>query len=441
MSESGQPRFSNNDYDFMGQQWANTGHMNSRIWQHALTVIALIAAGCGSSSGSNPTAAPPPQIFGLSTGPDSCSGGMAGDFACSGLSLRKRVPNAAMGGGQGNDVWGWADAQTGNEYALMGLTNGTAFVEVTDPDNPVFLGHLATSTVDAPWRDIKVYQDHAYIVADGAGAHGMQVFDLTRLRGVVSPQTFVADAVYGDFGNAHNVAINEATGFAYAVSTNTCAGGLHIINITTPNSPMFAGCYSDADIHDTQCAVYQGPDPDHAGSEICVSSSQDPSSNDEPQLDITDVSNAAPLNISRTKYPDAGFAHQGWLTEDHRFFLMGDEIDEININVPTRTLIFDVTDLDTPVFVSAYEAATASIDHNLYILGNRVFQANYTSGVRVLEFGDLSNMEITEIAFLDTFPGSDAVDFDGLWSVYPYLPSGNIIASDSSNGLFILTLQ
>ena len=107
----------------------------------------------------------------------------------------------------------------------------------------------------------------------------------------------------------------------------------------------------------------------------------------------------------------------------------------------TRTHVFDVSDLDAPVYAFAYEAATASIDHNLYILGNRVFQANYTSGVRVLEFGDLSNMEIMEIAFLDTFPGSDSANFEGAWSVYPFLPSGNIIASDRSNGLFILTMQ
>ena len=104
--------------------------------------------------------------------------------------MRKRVPNDAIGGGEGNDIWGWADTQTGNEYALMGLTNGTAFVDVTDPDNPVFLGHLATNTTEAAWRDIKVYLDHAFVVADGAGTHGMQVFDLTRLRGVASPQTF-----------------------------------------------------------------------------------------------------------------------------------------------------------------------------------------------------------------------------------------------------------
>ena len=419
--------------------------MNSRMRHCALLAIAVFAAGCGGSSGSNspaPPPAPPPIVFStLSTGPDSCNGGMAGDFACSGISLRKRVPNDEMGGGDGNDIWGWVDPMTGNEYAIMGLTNGTAFVDVTDADNPVFLGHLATNTTEAAWRDMKVYVDHAYIVADGAGAHGMQVFDLTRLRSAVPPQNFIADTVYTGFDNAHNLAINEATGFAYAVGTNTFNEGLHIIDISTPNNPLFAGFYSDADIHDTQCVTYLGPDPDHAGSEICFSSSRDPFSNDAPQLDITDVTNAATVNISRTKYPQSGFAHQGWLTVDHRFFLLGDESDETSFSVPTRTHVFDVSDLDAPVYVFAYEAATASIDHNLYVKGNRVFQANYTSGVRVLEFGNLSNMEIMEIAFLDTFPSSDAVEFEGLWSVYPYLPSGNIIASDRSNGLFILTLQ
>ncbi|MCH8073630.1 MAG: choice-of-anchor B family protein, partial [Proteobacteria bacterium] len=132
-----------------------------------------------------------------------------------------------------------SDALTGNEYALMGMTNGTAFVDITNPEVPVFLGRLPTQTVESLWRDIKVYQDHAYIVADNAGAHGMQVFDLTRLRGLVAPQTFSADAVYSDFGEAHNVAINENTGFAYAVGTDTC-GGLHIIDIRTPINPMMA---------------------------------------------------------------------------------------------------------------------------------------------------------------------------------------------------------
>ena len=100
-----------------------------------------------------------------------------------------------------------------------------------------------------------------------------------------------------------------------------------------------------------------------------------------------------------------------------------------------------MTDLDAPAYVFAYEASTRSIDHNLYVLGNRVFQANYTSGLRILEFTDLSNQQLTEIAFFDTFPSSDATNFDGAWSVYPYLPSGNVIVSDRINGLFVLTPQ
>ena len=93
------------------------------------------------------------------------------------------------------------------------------------------------------------------------------------------------------------------------------------------------------------------------------------------------------------------------------------------------------------MYIFAYEAGTSAIDHNLYILGNRVFQANYESGLRVLEFGNLANQELTEIAFLVTYPTNIAGGFPGAWSVYPYLPSGTILVSDGTNGLFILSMQ
>ena len=102
---------------------------------------------------------------------------------------------------------------------------------------------------------------------------------------------------------------------------------------------------------------------------------------------------------------------------------------------------FDVTDLDAPVYVFAYEAASTAIDHNLYVLGNRVFQANYTTGLRILELGNLAINELMEVAFFDTYPASDATGVSGAWSVYPYFPSGTIIVSDDSNGLFVLTAQ
>ena len=199
---------------------------------------------------------------------------------------------------------------------------------------------------------------------------------------------------------------------------------------------MLAGCYELTNTQVTQGVVYQGSDADHLGREVCVSS------NGPDGVEIVDVTDKfAPVMLSAGTYPQLAYAHQGWLTEDHRFFLLGDEIDELKFNVPTRIHVFDVSDLDAPVYVFAYEATTASIDHNLYIVGNRVFQASYTSGLRVLEFGDLANEELMEIAFFDTFPTSDAPNFSGAWGAYPYLPSGTVIVSDGTNGLFILSLQ
>ncbi len=401
-----------------------------------LATGAALLSGCGGSSSG--AASPPDPIeppTGLSSGPADCVAGNAGDFNCSNVALLSRVPLDALGGGNGNDLWGWVDEETGKEYALMGMSNGTAFVDVTDPQNPGFLGTLPTQTVDSPWRDIKVYLNHAYVVADGAGAHGMQVFDLTRLRDTNSPQTFAPDVVYGDFGNAHNLAINETTGFAYAVGTNTCDEGLHIIDISTPVNPTFIGCHSAYHTHDTQCVSYVGPDSDYSGREICASSAGD-------RMEIADLTDkGAPGTVSTTTYPQLGFVHQAWLSEDHRFLFIGDELDETTFDVPTRTHIVDVTDLDSPVYLYAYEGTTTAIDHNLYVLGNRLFEANYTSGLRVIEFGNPANAELSEIAYFDTLPEKDGAEFDGAWSLYPFLPSGTILVSDMSNGLFLLALE
>jgi choice-of-anchor B domain-containing protein len=409
-----------------------------------LAGLALILSACGGgsngglSTGSSPPPPPPPPPSppSLSTGPETCSDGVAGGFACSGVDLRARLPVSDMDGVGGNDIWGWFDAQESREYALMGLQNGTAFVDITNPEDPVFLGRLPTQTTASIWRDIKVYQDHAYIVADAAGAHGMQVFDLTRLRGVTAAQAWLPDLVYGDFRSAHNLAINTATGFAYAVGTDTCSGGLHMIDLADPGNPMFAGCHVvTPDTHDAQCVVYQGPDANFADREICMNSNE----NHVGIADVTDKS--APITLSQSTFPQLGFVHQAWLTEDHRFLFVGDELDELNFGVPTRTHVFDVSDLTSPQYLYAYEARTSSVDHNLYVRGNRVYQANYSAGLRLLEFGDLANAEIAEIAFFDTVPETGVGSFDGAWSVYPYLPSENIIVSDGIHGLFILTLQ
>ncbi|HSR14268.1 MAG TPA: choice-of-anchor B family protein, partial [Gemmatimonadales bacterium] len=206
-----------------------------------------------------------------------CAAGRAGAFECSDVDLLAHLPNRNLGAPRGinlSDIWGWTDPETGREYALVGRMDATVFVDVTDPASPRIVGDLPMPQGARAnfWRDIKTYRDHAFIVADGAGPHGMQVFDLTRLRNVMNaPVTFTEDAHYDRIASAHNIAINEETGFAYAIGSNgggeTCGGALHMIDIRDPKQPVFAGCFADRSTgiqktgytHDNQCVTYHGP--------------------------------------------------------------------------------------------------------------------------------------------------------------------------------------
>ncbi len=393
----------------------------------AILALALVACGGGGGSASAPTR-PTPTPAPTNPSPAGCT--LNGTtFACSGIELVAWLTPTALGGARGNDSWGWTDPLDGTEYALMGLDNGVAFVALTTP--PRVAGHLATRTTTSTWRDIKVHANHAYIVADAVGAHGMQVFDLTRLRGATGA-SFPPDHVYEEFGSAHNIAINEDTAFAYAVGSDTCDEALHMIDLAQPTNPLFAGCHSEGHTHDAQCVVYAGPDPDHAGSEICINS-------DEDHFAIVDVTfKPGSVTLADMEYPNLGFVHQAWLTEDHRFAFVGDEFDELSFGFNTRTVVIDVTDLDAPVYHGEYRAATTSVDHNLYVRGNRLFQANYTSGLRVLEFDPNNVLQLTEVAWIDTHPDSDAAEFSGAWNVYPYFDSGLIVISDVDRGLFVV---
>ena len=360
---------------------------------------------------------------------------MADIFQCSGVDLLAFFTPSQLGGSNGNDLWGWTDPVTGIEYALMGLDNGTAFIELSDPAAPVYLGRLpSVNNQSSTWRDIGVYADHAFIVADGVFNHGMQVFDLTQLRDVVSPPvTFTETASYGGFDSSHNIAVDDESGFAYAVGSNTCSGGLHIIDIRQPTAPVQAGCFSgDGYTHDVQCVVYHGPDTEHQGKEICFASNED-------TLTIVDVTNkSTPIMLGRQGYENSGYVHQGWLTEDHRYFLIDDEIDELIFGHNTRSYTWDVSDLDMPVLNGFFEADGAAIDHNQYIRGNYVFQANYLRGLRILRMDDLTTGAMSEVAFFDTAPQTDGLNFGGAWSTFPYFDSDVMLVSDMNRGLFVL---
>lgn len=394
-------------------------------------LLACGLAGAAGAHGEDPGDPPPPSGEALSD--VACHHGWAGPYPCRNVHLSAFVPFDEVGHGQPNDVWGWADPDTGREYALLGLRHGVAFFDLGDPTNPHYVGFLPTQTTGSLWRDVKVY-DHFALVVSQAGNHGLQVFDLQRLADVTAPpETFAPDAHYAGFGKAHNVAVDEATAYAFVVGGDTCNAGLHFVDLMDPLAPVGAGCFSqDGYSHDVQCVVYAGPDEEHRGREICLASNED-------TLTIVDVSDkAAPVMLSRTTYDGVGYVHQGWLTEDHAHFLLGDELDERNSGHGTRTWVWDVSDLDAPVLTGHHTTTSSAIDHNLHIRGRHVHQANYTSGLRVLRLGDLSRAELAEVAFLDTHPDDDDPVFEGVWGVYPYLPSGLVLLSDMEQGLFVV---
>lgn len=369
-----------------------------------------------------------------------CSNGFAGTYPCNNIDLESFMPLSAIGGTRSNsaanDIWGWTDSQTGSEYAIIGRVFGTSFVDISDPANPVYLGELVThGAFGSSWRDIKVYKDHAFIVSE-ANQHGMQVFDLTQLRGLTAPVTFSETAHYNGNASAHNIVINEASGFAYIVGAagkNSCNGGLHMVDINDPVNPQFAGCFSSDDYtHDAQCVIYNGPDFEHQGKEICINSNED-------TVTIVDVTNKSnPLQLSRNSYAGFGYTHQGWLTEDQTYFLLDDELDEIDFGHNTRTRMWDLTDLDAPVLINLFDNSTPSIDHNQYVHNGFSYQANYRSGLRILDAGNVASGVLAEVAYFDIYPADDNAEFNAAWSNYPYFASGIVVVSGIEQGLYVL---
>ncbi len=372
----------------------------------------------------------------VETGLVPCENGLAGSYPCNGYDLLAHIPISALAAQAGNDIWGWTDTSTGKEYALMGLDNGTAFVDITEAISPIYLGKLPTATTASPWRDVKVYGDYAYIVSE-ANNHGVQVFDLKKLRDVANPpQSFTADGSYNGLGNAHNIVINEQTGFAYPVGTDrddAFNGGVHFLDLQNPLNPSPAGGWGvNGYTHDAQVVTYNGPDTDYIGAELFIGANED-------QVVVVDITNKeVPVTLSTVPYPNIGYTHQGWFTEDQRYFILGDELDEINQGFRSRTLIFDMTNLENPILHHTYSGPTNAIDHNGYVLGDEFFLANYTAGVRVLDISGIADRIVTEKAFFDTYPVDDTTQFSGVWSVYPYFESGKIIISDINNGFFII---
>ncbi|MEO7156176.1 MAG: choice-of-anchor B family protein [Vicinamibacterales bacterium] len=388
---------------------------------------------------------------GIAGGEVKCENGMAKEWECGNTGVLAFMPISAIGGKRGTMIsgnWGWTDAETGRDYALIGRNDGTSFVDVTDPTRPRYLGEmpLPKTAQAAIWKEMKTLGHYALVVGDNSAHHGIQIFDLHRLRNVKTPQVFQPDAWYDALYSIHDIMTNDGSGFAYAVGSNgggeTCGGGYHMIDMRNPLKPVFVGCFADPKTgrsgtgytHDGLCRMYHGPDARYTGKEICVGSN-------ETALSISDVTDKKnPVILSRATYPDVGYTHQGWWTEDMRYFYVNDELDETSgkgdAAKATRTLIFDMAKLDDPVFVGPFLGTTKASDHNLYVKGNRMYQSNYMAGLRIIDVTDPAKPR--EVGFFDVAPGENTPGFSGSWNNYPFFKNGSILVNNMQAGIFLI---
>ncbi len=338
-----------------------------------------------------------------------------------------RISLATFGASAGNDCWGYV-SPSGREYAIMGLNNRTAFVEITNPTAPQILTTIPHTS--STWSDIKVYGQFAYVVTEASGT-GIQVIDMGQID---SGQVVLVRTINSP-GRSHNLVMDEENGFLYTVGSNQSSGTTTCFDLTNPAHPVQVGAASMTTnyIHDAQVVTWQSGNL--AGRELFFGCSEGRG------VDIYDMTDKnSPKLVKRVTYPNMSYCHQAWLSTDRKYLFVDDELDENSLFVSTRSLVFNVEDPENAYFVGTFSTGLPAIDHNQYVVDGFSFQANYRSGLRIFDVSDAPT-NVFLVGFYDTYPANDNRGFDGAWSCYPFFPSGVVIISDINRGLFVVDVS
>jgi choice-of-anchor B domain-containing protein len=385
--------------------------------------------------------------------PMSCTNGFAGSFPCHNIDFLAQVqlqeiptqPTSA------SEIWGFVDADDNREYAVLGHRNGTAVYDVTVPATPVLVGNVPGNP--SLWREVKVLQvrqsdgthrAYAYVTTEAPGG-GLQIIDLTNLPAGISlagtlTQFSTSHTLYiSNIDYATNVALPGRQPFLYIAGANIGGGAYRIYDLTNPVAPALVtppptgtGYMHDStsmlitDNRTTQCANAHNP------CEVLVDFN-------ETTVDLWDVTDkSAPVRLSTTGYPTATYVHSGWPTEDNRYVVVHDELDELQRSLNTHIYTLDVGDLRAPSLVTSYIGGNTATDHNGYTVDDRYYVSHYKRGLVI--FNVSNPRALSEVGSFDTYlsPSANSAGTDGAWGVYPFLPSGTLLVSDIENGLFLL---
>lgn len=323
-----------------------------------------------------------------------------------------------------NEIWGFV--ANNREIAVIGSTAGTHFFDVTDPANSVELVDAFVPGGDTGpviiHRDYHDYQCYLYAVADEGSTSTLQIIDISDMP--------YSNTVVYDSGvvleEAHNIFIDTAQGILYACSAKSPLYGyarLATYSLADPVNPVLIEDYAVIDgifipvIHDIyirdNIAFMNGS---YDG--LLIADFSDPSAPD--------------IITNLDTYPQQGYNHSGWLSEDGNYYFMADETHNLDIKV------YDVSDLTDIQLITTFDAESTedgSIAHNLLVRGNYLYTSYYYDGLQVF---DISNPLLPRrVAYYDTYPGTNIFSYEGAWGVYPFLPSGNILISDMQTGLYV----
>lgn len=315
-----------------------------------------------------------------------------------------------------NDIWGYTD-EAGNEYAIVGLNDGTSVVDISDPANPVEISYFAG--MNSVWRDIKVWGDFAYVTTEAN--QGLEIIDLTPLPASTSlTSTNYFGPVSDQWSSAHNIYIDN--GVAYIFGANRGNGGVIMLDVnTTPGTPIEIGTFDEWYCHDG----YVRNDTGYF------------SHINDGFFSIVELNGFGTLGLGDvlgSLVTSSVFTHNCWTSTDGQTLFTTDEKENGFIDS------YDISDPTNPMLIDQIQSSPGNniIPHNAHVKGDLLITSYYTDGVVVHDVSDPANM--VEVANFDTSPAYSGNTFNGCWGVYPFFSSNNLIASDIENGLYVLSI-
>jgi choice-of-anchor B domain-containing protein len=324
-------------------------------------------------------------------------------LAAQSLNTTKLFSSTARGHCAG--VWGYSTPD-GREFAVVGAQGGTWILETTDPANTKEVGFFTAPS--SQWREIAGYKQYIYSVSEGHG--GLRIIDMTNPSTPVDRGTVHSST---SWRNTHTISIDPDAGRLYA--NGSTSNRMWILDAATnPLMPAILGSYTGAYVHDSFIRRGKGYLAEIYGG----------------NLRIVDVTNATSLTtISSTVTPGA-FTHNSWVTDDDKLLLTTDE------NNTGYLQCYDISTPATPVKKGSF-VLPGSIVHNVFGIGRTAHIAHYTAGYRML---DISNPDgLKEVAYYDT--SSSASGFNGAWGCYPWSDSGHIYVGDRQTGFWVIQVD